>query len=135
MNNICKQVLKEILDFQKKNDIKGQCLTHTQYLYDSLNVSGIPVKAKAVIAVYENKEKLQREIVVHMCLQLENGKLIDPSYEINNEDAIYIDRFSQLPSECINSKNNKGLSVKEIVVGNREYYHKLAEYMETITIL
>jgi hypothetical protein len=139
--------LDNMYAYQKKHNIKKQCITHTQLLYDAMNHSNLPVKAKAVIVYHiENDVGVA---TVHMVVEREDGVILDPSYDIHSKKADYFQTFAD--ANKIFTKMNNGLSKKDFVtiwlkfinyadminngmaiVADSEYYHKIADYMDTV---
>jgi hypothetical protein len=94
--------------YQRKHNIKKQCITNTQYLYDSIKASFpcLDVKTKAIIGFRNNDkilgvdEKSQKKYVnretytvVHMVVLIDDKIIFDPSAEINDmEDLDYVGR-------------------------------------------
>ena len=91
-------------EYQRKNNIKGQCIANSQYLYDSLNDSSPWIDAK-VMAVIAYKEKyiehgiindkiavcIEHYCCVHMTVQINDTDLLDPSVEFaDQDDIIYV---------------------------------------------
>jgi hypothetical protein len=88
-------------EYQRKNNIKGECISNSQYLYDSLNVSFPWIDAK-VMAVIAYKEKyielgiindkmnvcIEHYCCVHMIVEINNNEVLDPSVEIADQDNI-----------------------------------------------
>lgn len=137
--------VKKMYAYQKKNDIKHKCLTNTQYLHDSMKISGVHVKAKAVISFHrKGKDTI---ITNHILVQLPDGTMLDPSYDIGSENVKYyetIESASNLLNE-MNEELTKREFVKlfirfieyaekinsgEIVITDKDYYNNLADFME-----
>ena len=142
-------------EFQKKNNIKKQCLTNTQYLFDTIDKNfdkkNINAKALPVFVVIPRNKKL--EIMVHMVLLCKvpcknNIKfIIDPSYEIfclKNKSYHYnfkdISKFLKACSDDFNKKLIKQFMIfinyanninkgKWIIV-DKKFYNKQADYIE-----
>jgi hypothetical protein len=102
-------IIDIVLEFQNKRNIKKQCISNVQFLYDSYHESynqnnnqnnknswGIcKAKAKAVIVVGIKAET--SELVInpgHLVLSLNKTKFRECSYEINNyKKAHYFDNW------------------------------------------
>jgi hypothetical protein len=109
-----------ILKYQKENNIKSECITNCQFMYDIINrYGGSNIKFKPVF-VYS---KESREIgcdgtlcVRHLVLEFTiNGKTrtIDPSYEIiSMEDPAYCDNIKDFVSFV---KTSKTLNIKLMI--------------------
>lgn len=70
--------------YQKNNNIKGQCIQNCQFLYDCITKNNLPIiiKPKAVIVAY-NPYPTHTMFHIHMVLQTSEGNIIDPSYEVS----------------------------------------------------
>jgi hypothetical protein len=138
--------IKYMIEFQKNNNIKGQCITNTQYLYDHINhnFSNIKHKAKAVICVTNNNNIIT--CIVHMVIIIDNN-IYDPSYEIISLNNLsYYDNIKTIISvlphvskEMISKtftgfikfieladKINKG----GLLVCDKDFYNNQADYVE-----
>lgn len=127
--------------YQKKNEIKKQCITNVQYCYDSIISQGFNAKAKAVIAIYKNNEE-QYISTIHMVIELDNEIIIDPSYEISSiQECYYCDTIKRAiqvlsnnfkPQEVISNMIKLFLQFKQIeneintnkfVICNKDFYN------------
>lgn len=104
--NAIEMIVQTMHEYQRKHDIKKQCITNTQYLYDSIRASfpSLNVKVKAIIGFRNNddvvavneknkKKYINREThtIVHMVVLIDNKKIFDPSAEINDmKDLQYV---------------------------------------------
>jgi hypothetical protein len=138
------KILETMHQYQKDNSIKNECITNAQFFYDCMNSSGIPAKAKAVITVHSNGD--DNVVTSHICIQLEDGTLIDPSYDIHSSDANYYESLASIRKTIMGISN--GLNAREFItnwlkfleyekiinsgvclVSNRDYYNKQADYV------
>jgi len=104
--NAISMIVDTMHEYQRKHNIKKQCITNTQYLYDSIKASFpyLDIKVKAIIG-FRNSDKIigvdekskkkyiNRETytVVHMIVLIDGKKIFDPSAEINDmEDLDYV---------------------------------------------
>ena len=77
---------KHMMLFQKKNKIKRECVSNTQFLLEHVKLyaqaHNIPftLKAKTVMAFYINKKR-QPVSTVHIVVQIDGNRILDPSYE------------------------------------------------------
>jgi hypothetical protein len=77
---------KHMMLFQKKNKIKAECVSNTQFLLEHVKLyaqaHNIPftLKAKTVMAFYINK-KQQPVSTIHIVVQIDENRILDPSYE------------------------------------------------------
>ena len=90
-----------MIRYQEMHDIKSQCLTNTQTLYDLLknssytHVSPPDVKSAACIAVGWKNNGEMMTTKNHMILKVDN-RIIDPSYEVSSLDNIlYYDTYDR----------------------------------------
>lgn len=81
--------------YQKEHDIKGRCLDNVTILYDIIKSSFKslnPIFKNVVVYYIVNNTSYICE--GHIVIQLDNGCLIDPSYEIaKHKDSSYLDNF------------------------------------------
>lgn len=80
--------LERMMEFQKTNGIVKQCVTNTQYLYDSIKANcpgGTLMKAEACIVVAEYPEIKTIELINHIALRFED-RILDPSYEVYSKE-------------------------------------------------
>lgn len=139
-------IVNKMYEYQKKHNIKKECITNTSYLLDTLIHNGFDVKAKAVLAVYTIDENMI--INCHMVIQYKDY-IIDPSYEVFSEDAEYFDKF-HLIKKIVDENILEGLSVQDICskyikfiemadkinkrdklyIINKQFYNSQADYVE-----
>jgi len=143
------KLINDMLDFQKKNNIKDQCVTNSQVLYDmmkentNLNVKVIPV----IVDSYANG---YYEICCgHLVVVIDEVEILESSYDIllmpernyyksikeyldkNNTNYIYKNKenLKELVEEFIDftkiaEQMNKG---KGFV--NKKYFYPLTDYI------
>jgi hypothetical protein len=137
--------IKHMIDFQKNNNIKEQCITNTQYLYDNINhnFSNIKPKANAVICVTNNNNIIG--LIVHMVIVIENI-IYDPSYEIvsygnivyYNNIKTLMNNLPNLPKDKISKTLANFIEFMEIadkinkgnLIYDKEFYNNQADYLE-----
>jgi hypothetical protein len=118
-------------------------MTNTQYLYDSIihNFPNCKVKAKSFICYSKSKNIF---VDIHLALIL-NGKIIDPSYEINIVgDMQYFDTISKLNNAKIIKPTRKliekfinfieisnQINNGKILITDKKYYNDQADYVES----
>jgi hypothetical protein len=144
-------IIELMHEYQAKNNITNQCITNTQYLYDSILHSKwlSKVTPKAVIVVYTIPEKNEIYCVVHMAVQM-GDKLLEPSYEFgrlqntnyfsNINNAIkalnsFRPGFSKEDATTLISKFVKFVKFAEQIEAgkflvDRKYYDLQADYVE-----
>ena len=141
-------VISLMMKYQKINNIKKECITNTQYLYDCINAnfSKQKAKAKAVICIGNDCETNDTKVVVHMVVMMDNV-IYDPSYEIYSLNGVnYFDNIKTVISSFSLSKTpvpkdslrgfidfikladkiNNG----EMLVCDRQFYNRQADYIE-----
>lgn len=109
------KLVQLMYDYQKKNDIKGRCITNSIYVRDYMKTNKKNATMKAVIAVGK-VGKNDMMVGIHMVVELE-GIIIDPSYEISQHNLIYVDSFSKAMalSKGATYIDGYGLSKKELI--------------------
>jgi hypothetical protein len=153
---IISSIIRSMREYQKKYNIKGQCITNTQYLYDIIKNYTNDVKTKAVYVISENKEENIFTLVgSHMVLVLDDDTCIDPSYEIFClKNKSYYNNFENLMSNFNDKSKNilkEKFDLKKIIsehirfkkisneinngefflsITGKEYYNKQADYVE-----
>ena len=138
-------------EYQAKNNIKKQCITNAQYLYDSIKHSNWPNKVtpKAVIVVYNIPDNNETYYAVHMVVQWEK-KLIEPSHEWGHiQNTEYYDNiynvvktmnsigpgFNKVDAATLISTYLKFVKYAEQIEAgkflvDRKYYDLQADYVE-----
>jgi hypothetical protein len=141
--------VEKMLEFQKTNCIKDNCMTNVQYLYDCIKMSKIAnVKVKPVIVVsFDNETNTHRCCDGHLVIELNNTTIIDPSYDIvslKNKKCFYnIKDFmnslnSDLKSHFKNSIANfihfmklaEQINNGECLISDNEVYNNQADFVE-----
>ena len=148
-------IILSMREYQKENNIKKQCVTNAQFLYDTIKVNSISnVKTKAVFVYSDNNEEDTAIIVGgHLVVELDDETIIDPSYEIfclknksyfdNIKDLVNIfDNKVELKTKIdikklicehihfmkISEQMNNG----ELIITDKEHYNKQADYIEKL---
>ena len=76
-------IVLSMREFQKQNNIKKQCITNTQYLYDNITMNSVNVKAKPVFVFsHDDEEGTATFVGGHLLVILDDGTMIEPSYDI-----------------------------------------------------
>ena len=78
-------IILSMREFQKENNIRKQCVTNCQYLYDiiKMNSSSSNVKTKAVLVFSADDEADACTFVGgHLVVVLSDETVIEPSYDI-----------------------------------------------------
>lgn len=83
MNLQIVDVMAHMLNFQSQNLITRECMTNVQYLYDCIKMSSPNNRAivKPVMVINHEGRTFQF-IAAHLVIELDNGQLLDPSYEV-----------------------------------------------------
>ena len=138
--------------YQQQNQIKNECSTNTQYLYDCIRESfphcDIKVKAVGVFfETYENQTTLLPYNGGHVVVII-NKKIFDPSYEISSQDGEYFQTLKEVGDNKflkLSNKNVKRVIINkflefqkmaeeknkgEVMVSNREYYDQQADFID-----
>jgi|DEB0MinimDraft_6_1074348.scaffolds.fasta_scaffold51005_2 methionine salvage enolase-phosphatase E1 len=141
-------ILDTMHEYQKKNNIKDECVTNAQYLYDVLkHNTNLDVKVKAVYVLFNYDHETTGICCGHLCLQVE-GVIFDPSYQYSKiKGAIYTDSFkkvneykSNLDSVSKSQILKQNLQFQETAnqinsglfcVPSKDYYHAQADYCES----
>jgi len=148
-------IILSMREYQKENNIKKQCVTNAQFLYDTIKVNSIRnVKTKAVFVYSDNNEEDTAIIVGgHLVVELDDETIIEPSYEIfclknksyfdNIKDLVNIfDNKVELKTKIdikklicehihfmkISEQMNNG----ELIITDKEHYNKQADYIEKL---
>lgn len=147
METVKEIILFPMLEYQKSNNIKGQCITNVQFLYDRItkNSKHINPKARAVICFYNDHDIKASIFIVHMVIII-NDEVVDPSFEIYSKEGVkYFDNWSTLEYnikipdnlkhgllsnllkfiKLSDEINNGGL-----IITDKDFYNKQADYIE-----
>ena len=151
-----RKILATMYTFQKKYEIKNECMTNAQYLYDSLRLSGFHVRACPLLATSYTKiagsDDYEFNVVAgHVGLLLDNRIIIDGSYDIMSSPNVqYYTTIANLFETHPHLKNDKkfamyvveGLCIfqkianrinnGELIVNDKDFYHKQADYVESV---
>jgi hypothetical protein len=134
-------------EYQKKHNIKRQCVTNCQYLYDTFkaNYPLSDVKVKAVIGILSNED----ETIIyegHVVVEVEEV-IFEPSYEVYSIRNIeYFDNIKQFKNVfAFRNKNDMKDTIKEFInftkiadtinngeltITDKEHYDNQADYVE-----
>ena len=136
--------------YQKNNNIKGQCITNSQYLYDYIkqNYPNKKITAKPVIVVCNNDIENYSKCIIHMVIyDEETKKIYDPSHEIDSlPNTHYFDSIHSIRKSVRNLPKKSMLYVipqflefvtlaerinnGDLVISNKEFYDKQADFIE-----
>jgi len=134
-------------EYQKKHNIKKQCVTNCQYLYDTFkaNYPLKNVKVKAVIGILPNED----ETIIyegHVVVEVDEV-IFEPSYEVYSIRNIeYFDNIKQFKNVfAFRNKNDIKDIIKEFIdftkiadtinngeltISDKEHYDNQADYVE-----
>ena len=136
--------------YQKNNNIKGQCITNSQYLYDYIkqNYPNKKITAKPVIVVCNNDIENYSACIIHMVVYDEETKTIyEPSHELDSlPNTYYFDSIHSIRKSVRNLPKKSMLYVipqflefvtlaerinnGDLVISNKELYDKQADFIE-----
>lgn len=148
-------IILSMREYQKENNIKNQCVTNTQYLYDIIKMNSISnVKTKAVYVFSGNYEEDTAIFVGgHLVVELDDETIIEPSYDIFSlKNKSYFDNIKDLLNIFDNKvelktkininkliydniqfmKISEQINNGELLISDKEHYNKQADYIEKI---
>ena len=148
-------IILSMREYQKENNIKKQCVTNAQYLYDIIKMNSISnVKTKAVFVFsYNNEEDTAIFVGGHLVVELDDETIIEPSYDIfclknksyfdNIKDLVNIfDNKNELKTKfdikkliCDHihfMKISEQINNGELLITDKEHYNKQADYIEKL---
>lgn len=135
-NAFINDVLKYMLFYQSNNNVKGCCIQNCQYFYDMarVNCSNVQLIPKAVIVVYNTTINGVEGTAchVHMILEDQDGKIIDPSYEVHSlHPKLYFTSVKKL-TDCL-KKNQEHTPARETIIKTAiSAYLKFLDYEKRI---
>ena len=104
--------------YQKIHNIKGKCISNATYLKDYIESLSLTCKVVPVMNIYADDSNKRNIITVHMVVELDDGRMYDPSYEIDQHHGMYVktiaefnDWYNEAPNPIVD-----GLTHKEIVL-------------------
>lgn len=142
-------IIKNMWEYQKINNVTKQCVTNSQYLRDTLINNYYIAKVKAVIMTSSTESELE-VYAGHLVVEIEDKRLIDASYETNfKENQNYFDNIPTLLLHYPEIKNDKqflSFIIKKFLefnkianeinindtlcVTDKIHYNKQADYLE-----
>jgi hypothetical protein len=148
-------IILSMREFQKQNNIKKQCITNTQYLYDTITMnSGTNVKAKPVFVFSHDDEGGTATFVGgHLLVILDDDTMIEPSYDIFClKNKSYFDNIKDLMDVFHNKDDLKTkIDIKKLVsdhiqfmkfaeqinngkrvITEEKFYNEQADYIEKL---
>jgi len=153
-------IILSMREYQKDNNIKKQCITNAQYLYDVIRMnSNTHVKTEAVFVVGDNGEDTTIVVGGHLVVVFDHDTIFDPSYDIfrlknksyfsNIKGLMNIVKDKDKDKEKFKSsidiptlvrlhidfmKMSDQINNGELIITNKEHYNKQADYIETIDL-
>lgn len=143
------QLLNQLYKYQQLHNIKEQCVSNCQYLYDCIRANYADIIPVRVVPAIWCKSGDSISIVIHLIV-IVNGTVFDPSYETAHvPEGVYFKTIidfknhflvkgKKFPSKIMRKIIQKFLSMTEIAAQinngefcvDNEYYHKQADYVE-----
>ena len=76
--------------FQQERGVKDQCVTNTQFLYDTIKHNyEVDVKARACVVLSQDIKNKELKVIIHLVLTVKD-QIIDSSYDVFSlEDKHY----------------------------------------------
>lgn len=84
-------IISLMMEYQRDNKIKNECITNVQVMYDVFKATGINVKAKAVIVVADNRDGSEGLTTVagHLVLvDPDSDFMLECSYDISTLEGL-----------------------------------------------
>lgn len=148
-------IILSMREYQKENNIRKHCITNVFYLYciiKRITNININMKAKAVYVCANNEEDTFIFVGGHIVLELGDGTIIEPSYDIFSlKNVAYYDNIKDYYNNIkdvvditkVDIKNivdnniyfmdiAKRINNGELIISDEKYYDKQADYIEKI---
>ena len=145
-------IILNMREYQRVNNIKGKCVTNTQYLHTAMKKIGVgnSFKAEAVIVLSDDIENLTKIFAGHVVVTLDNTAMVDPSYEIFSlKDKKYFYTIKEFMDyvNLYSDEDKERFNIKKIIkhymrfrvyadeincgnfVSNKKYYEDLDYYL------
>ncbi len=123
-------------EYQKINNIKSMCSANTSLLYNFIydNFPNLKKRTKvsAVICHYLKKinEGHQPHFHIHLVVSIDEGKLIDPSYEIDSmTDVLYLSDLKAFQKCCYELEGMIGNNFKYSIDGKKDIIKKYLDFV------
>jgi len=148
-------IILSMRKYQKENDIKRECVTNAQYLYDIIKInSNSDVKTKAVYVFSHNEE--DNTLVYlggHIVVILNNNLVIEPSNDVFClKNVSYFDNFKDfinifddkvllkskvnikklIDDHIVFTKLSDKINNGELIICDKIHYNKQADYIENL---
>ena len=146
------QIQNSMLKYQKENNIKKNCVTNTQVLYDIVknNYPELQPKAKTFICYYKDCD--ESVFYTHLLIEVDllGYKIIEPSYDvIKHSNVVYFENFINLKNSFANFDELDKDEIKTMLtmylelknvenkinngmfqITSLEYYNNLIDYIQ-----
>ena len=113
MDSILSKTFAYLKEWQKLNNVKGECISNASFAAELLYAYGCPrikssIKAKSILAVGVTKDGHLALIGGHLVLQLDATTFMDPSYEISSlTDVEYFDCIVKFKNRILGKDGDK----------------------------
>jgi len=154
-HSLISNIVVSMRKYQKENNVKKQCVTNAQYLYDTMKINlNNNVKTKAVFVFSDNNQEDTAIFVSgHIIVTIDNKTIIEPSYDIYClENTSYFDNIKDLVSifdDKIELKSkidikkliydhihfikiSEQINNGEFIITDKKHYNKQADYIEKL---
>ena len=142
-------VISHMHTFQRERGVKDQCVTNTQFLYDTIKHNhDVDVKATACIVISKDIKAKELKVIIHLVLTVKD-QIIDPSYDVFSlEDKHYyfnIASFSKSVKDItlpfVFQKKNitiflefldfaKKINKGQLIITDKQHYTDQADFVE-----
>ena len=145
-------------EFQKQHNIKGQCITNVQYLYDAMKhnakyygFQSNEIVVKPVIVLSNDSYNNVTNIVSGHLVVMINDIILDPSYEVfSKPNKIYFETIQEFTNSFDKTIMKREFNVRELmlmhikfekfanditkgkfIICDKDFYDNQADYVET----
>lgn len=128
-NYLIRDIINVMLEFQKSNNVKGECLANVSYLYSSIKASfpALNPVVKSVIVYGFNEDGNDGLISGHVIIQI-GDLLYDPSYEvISLKDKLYFETLTDMKSILNFDTCEDGNQMMKWSIEKMIKFHKFAD--------
>jgi len=133
--------------FQQERGVKDQCVTNTQFVYDTFKHNyDIDVKARACIVLSQDIKNKELKVIIHLVLTV-GDKIIDPSYDVFSLKPHYcfdFASFSKATKATMLGFQKKYLIIflkfldlakrineGQLIITDKQHYNDQADFLET----
>ena len=139
-------IINRMYAYQLKNGVKNQCMTNSQYIYDSMRYSGVSA-ARVCATLVLHQGDMVLNIINHLVVRV-NDRIIDASYDVaslkGKKYCFTVAEFLEackelnlhLPLKKKTIENfvhflgiSKRMNAGEILVSDKIYYNKQADFV------